>query len=52
LIQAPAAEARMGMRVKAEWVAAEERKPAGENIRWFAPNGEPDAAFDSYKEHL
>jgi uncharacterized OB-fold protein len=52
LIQAPADEVRMGMRVKAEWVPPAERKPTLESIRWFVPTGEPDAAFDSYKEHL
>jgi uncharacterized OB-fold protein len=52
LIQVPAEEARMGMRVKAEWVPPGERKPSLEAIKWFVPTGEPDAAFDSYKEHL
>ena len=52
LIQAPADEVRMGMRVKAEWVPPAERKPTLESIRWFTPTGEPDAGFDSYKEHL
>ena len=51
LIQIPAAEMRAGLRVKAEWVPPEERKPTLESIRWFAPNGEPDAPFESYKEH-
>jgi uncharacterized OB-fold protein len=52
LVNAPAGEARMGMRVKAEWVAAGERKPSLESIKWFSPTAEPDAPFDSYKEHL
>ena len=52
LIQVPAEEARMGMRVKAEWYPPAERKPSLEAIKWFAPSGEPDAAYDSYKEHL
>jgi uncharacterized OB-fold protein len=52
LVQAPAEEVRMGMRVKAEWVPPAERKPTLESIRWFTPTGEPDAAFESYKEHL
>jgi uncharacterized OB-fold protein len=47
-----AAEARMGLRVKADWVPPEERKPTLESIRSFRPTGEPDAPFDSYKEHL
>jgi uncharacterized OB-fold protein len=44
-------EVRMGLRVKAVWVPPAERKPTMESIRWFEPAGEPDAAFDSYKEH-
>jgi len=52
LVNAPADETRMGMRVRAEWLPAGERKPTLESIRWFAPSGEPDAAFESYQEHL
>jgi uncharacterized OB-fold protein len=52
LIQVPAEEARMGMRVKAEWYPPGERKASLEAIRWFVGTGEPDAPFDSYKEHL
>lgn len=52
LIQVPAEQARMGMRVRADWAPAEERKPTLESIRWFSPTGEPDAAFEAYKEHL
>jgi uncharacterized protein len=46
-----AADVRMGLRVKALWVPPAERKPTMESIRWFEPAGEPDAPFDSYKEH-
>jgi hypothetical protein len=52
LIQMPAEEARMGLRVKAEWMKPEERRPTLESIRWFVPTGEPDAPFDAYEEHL
>lgn len=52
LVQIPADEARMGLRVKAEWMPPGERRPTLESIRWFAPTGEPDAPFDSFKEHL
>jgi uncharacterized OB-fold protein len=41
---------RMGMRVRAVWAA--ERGPSLESILHFAPADEPDAPFDSYKEHL
>jgi uncharacterized OB-fold protein len=46
-----ASEVRMGLRVKAVWKPADERKPTMESIKWFEPAGEPDAPFDSYKEH-
>jgi uncharacterized OB-fold protein len=52
LIQVPADQARMGMRVKAEWVPPGERKPSLESIKWFVPTGEPDAAYEAYQEHL
>jgi hypothetical protein len=52
LVDVPAAEARMGMRVKAEWAAPADRKPTLESIRWFVATGEPDAEFSAYKEHL
>ena len=52
LVNAPAQEARMGLRVKAEWVAPADRKPTLESIQWFVPTGEPDPPFESYQEHL
>jgi uncharacterized OB-fold protein len=45
-------EVRMGMRVEAVWVDEAQRGPTVESIRWFRPSGEPDAAYDTYKEHL
>ena len=47
-----AKDVRMGMRVKAEWVPPAERRPTMESIRWFVPTGEPDAPYESYKDHL
>jgi uncharacterized OB-fold protein len=45
-------EVRMGMRVRAVW-APEGRRPFSlESIRHFAPTGEPDAPFESYREYL
>jgi uncharacterized OB-fold protein len=52
LINAPAEETRMGMRVAVEWLPPAERRPTLESIKWFVPNGEPDAPFESYQEHL
>lgn len=43
---------RMGMRVKALWVPDNELAPTLESILRFEPTGEPDAPYDSYKEHL
>jgi uncharacterized OB-fold protein len=48
--EAPVAELRMGMRVRAVW--AEERLPSLESILHFKPAGEPDAPYETYKEHL
>ncbi len=42
----------MGQRVQAVWVPPEERKPSFDNIRYFEPIDEPDAPFESYKDHL
>lgn len=47
-----ASEVRMGMRVKAVWKPEEERTFSLENISHFEPTGEPDADFDTYKNHL
>jgi uncharacterized protein len=46
----PASEVRMGLRVRAEWAAP--RLPTMETILCFLPTGEPDASFDTYREHL
>lgn len=46
----PAAEVRMGLRVRAEWAAA--LRPTLESILGFVPTGQPDAPFASYQEHL
>ncbi|WP_342374406.1 Zn-ribbon domain-containing OB-fold protein [Myxococcus stipitatus] len=48
----PVEEVRMGLRVRAEWVPGEDRKPSLESIRCFRPTGEPDAPFEAYQEHL
>lgn len=48
----PADQVRMGLRVEAVWAPPEEMRPSLESIRYFRPTGEPDAPFDSYKDHL
>jgi len=47
-----AEEVRMGMRVKAVWKPEAERGFSMENISHFEPTGEPDADFDTYRNHL
>ncbi|NYI77449.1 Zn-ribbon domain-containing OB-fold protein [Nocardioides panzhihuensis] len=52
ILDIPADEVRMGMRVKAVWKPRDEWVTSIENISHFAPTDEPDADFDSYKHHL
>ena len=47
-----AADVRMGMRVQAVWKPAEELGLGIDNIECFQPAGEPDADYDTYKQHL
>lgn len=46
------ADVRMGMRVRAVWKPREEWDMSGENITHYEPNGEPDAAYETYSMHL
>ena len=48
----PAEEIRMGLRVEAVWVAPEELGPTMASVKYFRPNGEPDADYETYKEYL
>jgi uncharacterized OB-fold protein len=48
----PVEEVHMGMRVKAVWKPREEWEESVANILYFEPSGEPDAPYDSYKEHI
>ncbi len=52
ILDIPAEEVRMGMRVEAVWKPREEWGTTIENISHFRPTGEPDAAYDTYKQHL
>jgi uncharacterized OB-fold protein len=47
-----ASEVRMGMRVEAVWRPRGEWGPTLQSIEHFRPTGEPDADYESYKEHL
>jgi hypothetical protein len=52
ILDIPTDEIRMGLRVKAVWKPRDEWGTSIENISHFAPTGEPDADFDTYKHHL
>jgi uncharacterized OB-fold protein len=52
ILDIPADQVRMGMRVKAVWKPREEWSTTIENISHFAPVDEPDADYETYKQHL
>ena len=45
-------DVRMGMRVQAVWRPKEEWDTSIANIQYFEPIDEPDADYESYKEHI
>ena len=47
-----AADVRMGMRVEAVWEPRDQWGYGIDNISHFRPTGEPDADYDTYKQHL
>ncbi len=48
----PADQVRMGMRVEAVWKDEAEWGPSMDSVRYFRPNGEPDADYETFKEYL
>lgn len=52
ILDIPAEQIRMGMRVEAVWKPREEWGTTIENISHFRPVDEPDADYDTYKHHL
>ncbi len=52
ILDIPAEEVRMGMRVEAVWKPEDEWGTTIENISHFRPTGEPDADYQTYKQHL
>lgn len=52
ILGVPAADVRMGMRVKAVWKPRDEWTYSLENIDHFEPTGDPDADYDTYRHHL
>jgi uncharacterized OB-fold protein len=52
ILDCPADEVRMGMRVEGVWKPRDEWEYGLQNITHFRPTGEPDAPYESFKEHL
>ncbi len=52
ILDCAADEVRMGMRVKAVWLPEEQWDHSIGNISHFAPTGEPDADYETYRDHL
>lgn len=52
ILDIEASEVRMGMRVEAVWKPREEWGTTIENISHFRPIDEPDADYETYKQHL
>lgn len=52
VLDADLEDVRMGMRVQAVWKPEEEWETSLRNILYFRPIDEPDAEYDSYKEHI
>ena len=48
----PFDQIRMGMRVEAVWVDDDDQAPNLSSIKWWRPTGEPDAPYESYREHV
>ena len=52
ILDCPADEVRMGMRVQAVWLPEDEWEHSMGNISHFRPTGEPDADYQSYQEYV
>jgi uncharacterized OB-fold protein len=52
ILDIEASDVRMGMRVEAVWKPRDEWGTTIENISHFRPSGEPDADYETYKQHL
>jgi uncharacterized OB-fold protein len=50
--EVPFDQVRMGMRVEAVWVDDAELTHNLSSIRYWKPTGEPDAAYETYREHV
>jgi uncharacterized OB-fold protein len=47
----PATDVRMGMRVEAVWVDKADLGLTMASVKYFRPNGEPDADYETYKAY-
>ena len=45
-------DVRLGMRVEPVWVEESEREANLGAIKYYRPNGEPDADYETYKEYI
>jgi uncharacterized OB-fold protein len=52
ILDCPAEDVRMGLRVEAVWKPREQWEFGLQNITHFRPTGEPDAPYESFREHL
>jgi hypothetical protein len=52
ILDCAAEDVRMGMHVEAVWKPREEWEYGLQNITHFRPTGEPDAPYESFREHL
>jgi hypothetical protein len=52
ILDTDASDVRMGMKVEAVWKPRDEWGPTLQNIDHFRPTGEPDAEYETFKEHL
>ncbi|HTZ08302.1 MAG TPA: Zn-ribbon domain-containing OB-fold protein [Acidimicrobiales bacterium] len=50
--EVPPDQVRMGMRVEAVWVDPSEWGPTMTSVKYFRPNGEPDAPYESFAKYL
>lgn len=50
--ECPLEDVHMGMRVRARWAPPERLGPTVKSIECFVPAGEPDAAYETYREHV
>jgi uncharacterized OB-fold protein len=48
----PFEDIRMGLRVQAVWADDDDLAPDLASIKWWKPTGEPDADYESYREHV